>query len=331
MSRHRTAQETLPVVLVGAGLPQIVGHVRSVLNPTPNGYSNSLASARCPHPMSAVPWWNRPPPKAWYSSPPQSRPIAEATEGCAVFPAGSGPATPGILARASPSTAHDVAVAGASRCAKRLDESFFRVRFDRLTPRERDYARAMQHWLGRGSIPVGATIGRPAPQTAPGARTVAPGPHQQGHRLQPRPWRRSLRRAAVRSVPPSRHARLGAAETVGPTHAETHRHPSILIIGAGPIVIGQACEFDYSGAQACKALRAEGYSCDPGQLQPGHHHDRSRTGRPHLHRADHARMVEKIIAARSPTRSCPPWADRPRSTRPCSSTRTACWRSTAWS
>ncbi len=34
---------------------------------------------------------------------------------------------------------------------------------------------------------------------------------------------------------------------------------SIVIIGAGPIVIGQACEFDYSGAQACKALRAEGY------------------------------------------------------------------------
>src|SRR6266704_1294369 len=34
---------------------------------------------------------------------------------------------------------------------------------------------------------------------------------------------------------------------------------SVLIIGAGPIVIGQACEFDYSGAQACKALRAEGY------------------------------------------------------------------------
>jgi len=34
---------------------------------------------------------------------------------------------------------------------------------------------------------------------------------------------------------------------------------SILIIGSGPIVIGQACEFDYSGAQACKALRQEGY------------------------------------------------------------------------
>jgi carbamoyl-phosphate synthase large subunit len=33
---------------------------------------------------------------------------------------------------------------------------------------------------------------------------------------------------------------------------------SVLIIGAGPIIIGQACEFDYSGTQACKALREEG-------------------------------------------------------------------------
>jgi carbamoyl-phosphate synthase large subunit len=34
---------------------------------------------------------------------------------------------------------------------------------------------------------------------------------------------------------------------------------TILVIGAGPIVIGQACEFDYSGTQAIKALKAEGY------------------------------------------------------------------------
>src|SRR5574341_2164392 len=34
---------------------------------------------------------------------------------------------------------------------------------------------------------------------------------------------------------------------------------TILLIGSGPIVIGQACEFDYSGTQACKALRREGY------------------------------------------------------------------------
>src|ERR1700739_4641562 len=41
-----------------------------------------------------------------------------------------------------------------------------------------------------------------------------------------------------------------------PRRADIHR---ILVIGSGPIVIGQACEFDYSGVQACKALRAEGF------------------------------------------------------------------------
>jgi len=41
-----------------------------------------------------------------------------------------------------------------------------------------------------------------------------------------------------------------------PKRKDIHK---ILIIGSGPIVIGQACEFDYSGAQACKVLRREGY------------------------------------------------------------------------
>src|ERR1700734_3844429 len=41
-----------------------------------------------------------------------------------------------------------------------------------------------------------------------------------------------------------------------PRRNDLHR---IMIIGSGPIVIGQACEFDYSGTQACKALRADGY------------------------------------------------------------------------
>src|ERR1051326_4322113 len=42
-----------------------------------------------------------------------------------------------------------------------------------------------------------------------------------------------------------------------PKRTDLHK---ILLIGSGPIVIGQACEFDYSGTQACKALREEGYS-----------------------------------------------------------------------
>src|SRR5260370_2554737 len=41
-----------------------------------------------------------------------------------------------------------------------------------------------------------------------------------------------------------------------PKRTDLHR---ILIIGSGPIIIGQACEFDYSGTKACKALRADGY------------------------------------------------------------------------
>src|SRR5882724_11169514 len=41
-----------------------------------------------------------------------------------------------------------------------------------------------------------------------------------------------------------------------PRRNDLHR---ILIVGSGPIIIGQACEFDYSGTQACKALRADGY------------------------------------------------------------------------
>ncbi len=50
-----------------------------------------------------------------------------------------------------------------------------------------------------------------------------------------------------------------------------------MLIGSGPIVIGQACEFDYSGTQACKALREEGYEVVLVK-QPSHDHDRSSLG-----------------------------------------------------
>ncbi len=75
---------------------------------------------------------------------------------------------------------------------------------------------------------------------------------------------------------------------------------SILIIGAGPIVIGQACEFDYSGAQACKALREEGYrvilvNSNPATIMTD----------PNMADATYIepitwQMVEKIIAKESP-------------------------------
>ncbi len=53
--------------------------------------------------------------------------------------------------------------------------------------------------------------------------------------------------------------RSGRPRSSFPTMPKRTDIESILIIGAGPIIIGQACEFDYSGAQACKALREEGY------------------------------------------------------------------------
>ena len=62
----------------------------------------------------------------------------------------------------------------------------------------------------------------------------------------------------MRAGPPrtgaSRDTDAGAERV--PKRTDIH---SILIIGTGPIVIGQACEFDYSGTQACKALREEGF------------------------------------------------------------------------
>ena len=86
---------------------------------------------------------------------------------------------------------------------------------------------------------------------------------------------------------------------------------SIMIIGAGPIIIGQACEFDYSGAQACKALREEGYrvilvNSNPATIMTD----------PGLADATYiepitAEVVAKIIEIeKPPTRCCRPWVVR---------------------
>ena len=93
---------------------------------------------------------------------------------------------------------------------------------------------------------------------------------------------------------------------------------SILIIGAGPIVIGQACEFDYSGAQACKALKAEGYrvvlvNSNPATIMTD----------PGLADATYIEpitpeIVERIIEREKPDACCRRWAARPRSTPRCS-------------
>ncbi len=87
---------------------------------------------------------------------------------------------------------------------------------------------------------------------------------------------------------------------------------SILIIGAGPIVIGQACEFDYSGAQACKALREEGYrvvlvNSNPATIMTD----------PEMADATYIepitwQVVERSSPRSGPTRCCRRWAGRRR-------------------
>jgi hypothetical protein len=89
---------------------------------------------------------------------------------------------------------------------------------------------------------------------------------------------------------------------------------SILIIGAGPIVIGQACEFDYSGTQACKALKEEGYrvilvNSNPATIMTD----------PELADATYIEPITPRSSPRSsprsvPTHCCRRWAARPRST-----------------
>ena len=88
----------------------------------------------------------------------------------------------------------------------------------------------------------------------------------------------------------------------------------ILLLGSGPIVIGQGCEFDYSGVQACKALAEEGYevvllNSNPATIMT----DPEFAARTYIEPIT-VEIIEKIIAAENPTPSCPPSAARPRST-----------------
>src|SRR5215218_732153 len=86
----------------------------------------------------------------------------------------------------------------------------------------------------------------------------------------PFPWKRVAEKdaspvpAGDAPSPPARSRELGRGgwhqfnynPRAMPRRTDIH---SILVLGSGPIIIGQACEFDYSGTQACRALRREGY------------------------------------------------------------------------
>ncbi len=84
----------------------------------------------------------------------------------------------------------------------------------------------------------------------------------------------------------------------------------ILLIGSGPIIIGQACEFDYSGTQACKALREEGYEVVLVNSNPATIMTDPDTADATYIEPLSVEYVEMIIKRNGRTRFCRPWADR---------------------
>ena len=86
---------------------------------------------------------------------------------------------------------------------------------------------------------------------------------------------------------------------------------SILIIGSGPIVIGQACEFDYSGTQACRVLREEGYRVVLANSNPATIMTDPDFADAHLHRAARRRGARRAIIERERPDAVLPDARRP--------------------
>ena len=105
---------------------------------------------------------------------------------------------------------------------------------------------------------------------------------------------------------------------------------SILIIGAGPIVIGQACEFDYSGVQACKALRAEGYRIVLVNSNPATIMTDSELADATYIEPITPEMVEKIIAKERPDALLPTMGGQTALNTALAWRRRARWPATAW-
>ncbi len=92
---------------------------------------------------------------------------------------------------------------------------------------------------------------------------------------------------------------------------------TILIIGAGPIVIGQACEFDYSGTQAVKALKEEGYrivlvNSNPATIMTDPELADATYIEPITPKSSPRSSRRSATSSRAALRCCRPWAARPR-------------------
>jgi hypothetical protein len=104
----------------------------------------------------------------------------------------------------------------------------------------------------------------------------------------------------------------------------------ILIIGSGPIIISQGCEFDYSGTQACKALKEEGFevilvNSNPATIMT----DPQMADRTYMEPVT-PRSWRRSWSGSGPTPSCLLWAARQALTQPSRWLRWAFWRNMGW-
>ncbi len=163
---HRTAQHSLPVILVGAGLPQLRGRMGKA-----KSYAERLFDFPEVGPLvpdAAKQAIERPAAQEGVDVTPEALElIVEKTQGYPYFVQEWGKHSWDVATK-SPITRDDVEVASTAAVAA-LDESFFRVRFDRLTPVEKRYLRAMAE-LGPGphrSGDIAAQLGREVSSLAP--------------------------------------------------------------------------------------------------------------------------------------------------------------------
>ena len=168
---HRTEQRRLPVVLVGAGLPQLRGQMGNAKSYAERLFDFPTIAALPPDPARAA--IERPLKSEGVEITPDAMEmILDATQGYAYFLQEWGSHT-WLAATESPIPADAVRQASVTAIAA-LDESFFRVRFDRLTPKEKKYLRAMAE-LGPGphrSGDIAACFDAPVSSLAPTRSTL---------------------------------------------------------------------------------------------------------------------------------------------------------------
>ena len=167
---------------------------------------------------------------------------------------------------------------------------------------------------GRDARPIERFRGQPAQPERWFGRGPAPRDASRSRRSSTTPRARPGRSTRSRCSTVSR--RRLTARRMTESAAKGFKPASVLIIGSGPVIIGQAAEFDYAGTQACRALRDRRRPDDPRQLEPGHDHDRPGVADASTSSRSPSTPSRRSSRGSARTACWPAWAARRRSTSP---------------